>query len=49
MKKKYIEPAMTIVTVRMESLMETLSYNSTPVNNVEGDARDNKSVWDDED
>ncbi|MCR5159937.1 MAG: hypothetical protein K6D37_12550 [Prevotella sp.] len=47
MKKTYIEPAMTIVNVQMESLMETISYAGT-ANSVEGDARGGSS-WDDED
>ena len=46
MKKTYIEPAMTIVNVRMESLMETISYAGT-ANDVQGNSR-GVGAWDDE-
>ena len=47
MKKTSIEPAMTIVNVQIESLMEVISYGGT-ADNVQGDARGGSS-WDDED
>lgn len=46
MKKTYIEPAMTIVNVKIESLMETISYGGS-ADGVQGDSRRN-SDWEDE-